>query len=147
MHCVRLSSQLLLSLIFLRLPESQVCLGQFHTFSVKKSLKDFIGLDFTAKFISFNDDFSSRNKVFSITRSIYGVHLSVFPTYIMDVLVFSLILPLLCWLLALCNWLIVNSSSFRILKSSHAISTLSQSTEEFEYFSGRSSLVFLKESP
>ena len=128
-------------------------LGAVPYFLCWKSLKDFIGLDFTAKFISFNDDFSSRDKVFSITRSIYLVHLSVFPMYIMDVFVFSLILPLRCWLLALCSWLAVNSSSFRILKSSHAISsTLSQSTssqsaEGVEYFSGRSSLVLLKESP
>ena len=84
-----------------------------------------------AKFTSFNDDFSSRDKVFSVTRSIYGVHLSVFPTHIMDVFVFSLILPPSCWLLALCSWLTVNSSSFRILKSSHTVTVFDRMSAPF----------------
>ena len=83
--------------------------------------------------------------MFSVTRSIYGVHLSVFPMYVTDDFVFSLISALSCWLLALCSWLRVNSYSGRILKSSCTISTSSQSTEEYEYFSGHSSLVLLKE--
>ena len=70
-------------------------LGEVPYFLFRKSLKDFIGLDFIAKFTSFNDDFSSRDKVFSVTN-IYGVHLLVLPMYTMDDFVVSLILPLSC---------------------------------------------------